>query len=69
MKTYYERICHLCELKGMTLEELSEKTGITVNHFKHWNRKYFTPKWDLLIKIAEQMNISLEYLAIEESEN
>lgn len=41
MKTYYERICRLCELKGITLEELSEETGISMNHFKRWNKKFW----------------------------
>lgn len=67
--TYYQRICNLCEQSGTTLEELSEKTGITIHRFKSWNRKHFTPDWELLIKIAEYLNVPLEVLAVENPED
>lgn len=66
--TYYERICALCKEQGMTLEELSERTGISVHRFRCWNRPKFTPDWDALILLAEKMNLSLEYFAIEPQE-
>ncbi len=63
--SYYDRIRLLCKHCNVSLEELAEGVGTTVNRFQHWGRKHFTPDWDLLIKIAEYLQISLRYLAID----
>lgn len=60
--TYYQRICKLCERKRITLNDLSEQTGITLRRLKHWNRYHIYPKQELLDKIAEVLHVAPELL-------
>lgn len=65
MQTYYQRICNLCKRKGISLEELSEKTGIQVRRLKRWNRHHIFPEQELLDKIAEVLHSAPELLNVD----
>lgn len=63
--TYYQRICKLCKRKGITLDELSEKTEITQSHLKSWNRYHIYPPQELLNKVAAALQTAPELLHVD----
>lgn len=55
------RIDELMKAKGWSLYELSNQTGISTNAVCDWFKKGSVPTMQNIIKICENMGISLEY--------
>lgn len=57
------RLKELRTSRGLTLEQLGKEVGstrATIGNFENGNK---TPSLDLLIKLAEYFNVSIDYLA------
>ncbi len=55
-----ERIKELITLKGWSMYELSNQTGISTNAIYDWYKIGATPTLQNIVKICEAMEISLE---------
>ena len=60
-----ERIKKLRQEHNMTQGELAEKIGIHQKQVSSYERGRNTPSTEILIKLAEVFNVSLDYLAFE----
>lgn len=58
--TTYERIKEASKRRGMSLQTLAEKAGLGINSIYKW--KTSTPKADALVKVAEVLDVSIDYL-------
>lgn len=63
--TTFERIKETSKRKGMSLQTLAEKAGLGVNSIYKW--KTGTPKTDALVKVAEVLDVSIDYLLGQEN--
>ena len=58
-----EQIKYCRKEKGMTLKELSEKTGLSVGYLSHLeNGERNNPSLDTLIKICNALNMDISLL-------
>ena len=64
----YERFENLCEIKGVKPSHVSKATGVATATLSSWKKGKYTPKSDKLQKIADYLDVPLEYLADEESD-
>ena len=60
MKT--DNIFSLLSDRGISLKELSEKTGISSGNISDWKSGRSTPKTDALVKISRFLGVSVDYL-------
>ena len=61
-KSFSERLRELRTSKGLTMEQLAkeiESTKGTISNYENKNKK---PSLDMLIKIAEYFDVSIDYL-------
>ncbi len=58
----FNNIFLLMEEKGVQAKELSEMTGISPGNISDWKSGRSAPKADTLIKIADYLNCSVDYL-------
>lgn len=58
----YKRYCEIRDAKGLKDADVSRGTGITKSTFSEWKSGRSQPKTDKLQKIADFLEISLEYL-------
>lgn len=58
----YKIYCELRELNGLKDADIVRETGITKSTFSDWKSGRSAPKQDKLQKIADCLNVSLEYL-------
>lgn len=58
----FNNIFLLMEEKGIQAKELSEMTGISPGNISDWKSGRSAPKADTLIKIADYLNCSVDYL-------
>lgn len=63
--TTFERIKEISKRKGMSLQTLAEKAGLGENSIYKW--KTSTPKTDALVKVAEVLDVSIDYLLGQEN--
>jgi len=70
-ESIYERYCRLRDLKGYTDAQVSRETGISKPTLSDWKSGRSTPKAAKLKKIADFLEVSLDYLqdGEEEEEN
>ena len=59
MYEYFEK---LLKEKGLTAYRVSKETGVTQSTLSDWKRGRSTPKTDNMKKIADFLNVSVEYL-------
>ncbi|AHB80304.1 helix-turn-helix transcriptional regulator [Oenococcus oeni] len=56
----YERISEVARTRGMTIVELSEKSGVTVQSLNRWKKQ--DPKSGNLANVADVLHVSVDYL-------
>lgn len=59
----YERYCELKNLKGLTDTQVAEYCGFSKSTLSDWKSGKGTPKLDKIQKIAECLDVSIDYLA------
>lgn len=68
MEPLYERYEKLIEQKGISSYQVSKETGVSQQTLSYWKNKRSKPKFESLKKIADYLNVTVDYL-IGESEN
>lgn len=58
----YEIFEHLLKERGITAYKVAQDTGITTATLSSWKKGRYTPKREKLQKLADYLNVSLEYL-------
>lgn len=58
--TTFERIKKLAKMRGYSLTKLNDKAGLGTNSIYHWKTK--TPSTDNLKKVADVLDVSVDYL-------
>ena len=62
MKVFSERLKELRLKKGLTQTELGEKVGVKQNTFTNWEKGRREPSSENLIKLADLLEVSLDWL-------
>jgi transcriptional regulator with XRE-family HTH domain len=60
--TFIERLEMLLKEKGISQKSLAEYIGIRNPSISEWKKEGTIPRADIAIKIAEYLNVSVEYL-------
>lgn len=58
---YYENIDNVCKQKGTSISAVLSECGLSKSHGTNW-KKGTIPNVDTILKIAEHLNVSTEYL-------
>ena len=58
----FERFDNLVKQRKLKYSDVSKGTGISYSTFTDWKKGRYTPKADKLKKIAEFLDVSMEYL-------
>lgn len=62
MTIFTERLKELRLKKGLTQTELGEKVGVKQNTFTNWEKGKREPSFENLIKLADLLEVSLDWL-------
>jgi len=62
---FHEKIKELRDGRGWTQNELAEKLGTDGRMISHYEKGKNIPSADILIKMAELFNVSIDYLLID----
>lgn len=62
MKTYGERISELREKRQLTQEELAKQLSISRASLSHYEKNRRVPDYEVLLKIADFFNVTVDYL-------
>lgn len=62
MTIFTERLKELRLKKGLTQTELGEKVGVKQNTFTNWEKGNREPSFENLIKLADLLEVSLDWL-------
>ncbi len=62
MTIFTERLKELRLKKGLTQTELGEKVGVKQNTFTNWENGKREPNFENLIKLADLLEVSLDWL-------
>ena len=57
-----QRLKELRLKKGLTQTELGEKVGVKQNTFTNWEKSKREPSFENLIKLADLLEVSLDWL-------
>lgn len=57
----YEKYAKLRDERGLNDNQVAKKTGIARSTFSDWKKGVYQPKIDKLIKIANLLNVSVDY--------
>ena len=60
--TFWMNVNALIKNKRITQDILCQQTGISINTLKGWISKEILPRVDEAVKIAQALNVSVEYL-------
>ena len=63
MNIFLENLKDELSYQDLTQKELAERTGISVNTIRGWFSKDLVPDVFNAVKIAQTLNVSVEYLA------
>lgn len=69
MSDFLARVRDEMNYQDLTQKELSEKTGISINTIRGWFSKNLTPDVVSAVKVAQVLNVSVEYLVTGEATN
>ena len=67
MSDFLARVRDEMNYQNLTQKELSEKTGISINTIRGWFSKNLTPDVVSAVKVAQVLNVSVEYLVTGEN--
>ena len=59
---FYDIYCDLCQKKGLTPSGAAAKIGFNRASITMWKNTGKAPKQDLLLRIAEYFDVSVDYL-------
>lgn len=59
---FYDIYCDLCQKKGLTPSGAAAKIGFNRSTVTMWKNTGKAPKQDLLLRIAEYFDVSVDYL-------
>ena len=62
MKVFSVRLKELRLKKGLTQTELGEKVGVKQSTFTNWENGKREPNFETIIKIADLLEVSLDWL-------
>ncbi len=58
----YERYCEIRNQKGLKDADVAKLSCVTKSTFSDWKKGLYKPKREKLIKIADALGVSIEYL-------
>lgn len=58
---FYERLQQLCKKKGTSVSKMLKELGLSTGSTGNWKKGQF-PKGDVLIKIADYLDTSIDYI-------
>ncbi|MBR1421973.1 MAG: helix-turn-helix domain-containing protein [Ruminococcus sp.] len=58
---FYERLQHLCKERGTTVSNMLKDLGLSTGSTGNW-KKGQLPKGDILVRIAEYLDYSIDFL-------
>lgn len=67
METFTNRLFNIMEIRGITQKQLKDLTGINQSTIALWKSRGTIPKADDAIRVAEVLNVSVEYLVFGKS--
>ena len=59
---FNNRLREIRMLKGLTQEKLAELVGISLRNYQYYEQGKHVPSFEILIKLADILEISLDYL-------
>ena len=62
---FYERIQKLCKDKGTTISNMLKTLELSTGSTGNWKKGHL-PKGDVLVKIADYLNTSIDYIVLGE---
>ncbi len=65
---FYERLREICKERGTTVTNMLSKLGIATGSTGNW-KKGSLPNGEILIKIADYLNTSIDYILLGEYRN
>jgi len=73
MLDYYQRVRTLCRLRQTTIGDMMKaiypSEGNPIDVYNGWRRRDLYPRCDMAQKMAEYLNVSVEYLVTGEEKN
>lgn len=57
-----KRIVELLDKRGMTRKELAQKAGVTQAAISRYTKGNRSPKWEVIVRIADALNTTTDYL-------
>jgi transcriptional regulator with XRE-family HTH domain len=67
--TVAERIMSLVKTSGLTITEISSKTGIDKASFTRWKNKDYKPSIDAVVSLAQFFSVSTDWLLTGEGDS
>lgn len=61
---FYDNLVYLCNIKNTTPTTVARICGISANAVSHWKKKNAIPNGEIVIKLAEHLNVSTDYLLL-----
>ncbi|MGI6125021.1 MAG: helix-turn-helix domain-containing protein [Acetivibrionales bacterium] len=62
MSVFSERLNALMKQNGWSQRELAKRVGVTESAISHYVKGYRTPHYDVLVRMAESLNTTTDYL-------
>ncbi|MDE5621292.1 MAG: hypothetical protein K2O29_00270 [Ruminococcus sp.] len=62
---FYERLCDICKEKGTSVTNMLNELGLSTGSTGNW-KKGQLPKGDILMKIADYLETSIDYILLGE---
>ena len=61
---FYDNLVYLCNVKNTTPTTVARICGISANAVSNWKKKKVIPNGEIVIKLAEHLNVSTDYLLL-----
>lgn len=61
---FYDNLVYLCNVKNTTPTTVARICGISANAVSNWKKKKVIPNGEIVIKLAEYLNVSTDYLLL-----
>ena len=59
---FVDRLEHLCKKNNITMAKALLDCGLSTDAASNWRKRGTTPSGDVLVKIAEYFNVTVDYL-------
>lgn len=67
---FYDRFIQICDERNVTPSQVALKCGFNKSSVTNWKKNGYAPRQEILIKISNYFNVSVDYLlGNEEKEN